>query len=139
MKTLLAVAALFVLAGGAAEAQQVDEIDWIGTWRVFMAEGLSGYSLNDHRNGHLDQTAAGELTLEPDGGIAHTLEDFDYDSWRYEDGFLVLEQDGTNAFHAVRALSPDVLYLVNVTVTERNREVIRIRTNRRFNMLVLRE
>ncbi|GEM_PF-2788355 len=139
MKNLLAVAVLMAVAVGGAVAQEADEVDWVGTWQVYLVEGLSGYSLADHENGAVDERPAGELTLEADGGIEHTLDDFRYDRWRFEDGFLVFEQNGTNAFHAVRVLSPDVLYLVNVTVTERNREVIRIRTNRRLNMLVLRD
>ena len=131
--------ALFVLVAGLAAAQENDEIDWVGTWRVYHAEGMSGYSLSDHENGALEQQPEGELVLEADGELEHTLDDFPYDNWRFEDGFLVFERNGSNGFYAVRTLSPDVLYLVNVTVTERNREVIRIRTNRRYNMLVLRD
>ncbi len=139
MKKVAIGTVLVAVVAGLTVGQQLDEIDWVGTWQVHNAERLSGYSLDDHDNGPVDQTPEGELTLEADGTVEHTLDDFPYNAWRFEDGFLVFEDNGSNAFYGVRWLSPDVLYLVNVTVTERNREVIRIRTNRRHNMLVLRE
>jgi hypothetical protein len=54
------------------------------------------------------------------------------------DQFLVFETPSGNAFYKVRDLSPDVIFLVSVVVTERNATVTQIESNPNANLILVR-
>ncbi|MFO7524846.1 MAG: hypothetical protein R6W68_05295 [Ignavibacteriaceae bacterium] len=55
-----------------------------------------------------------------------------------EEEFLVFRTPSGNSFYKVRDLSPDVLFLVSVIVTERNASVTQIEVNRNANLVLVR-
>lgn len=134
MRKLLFVVGLLILLAGAATAQ---DVDMVGSWTVYRIDGLSNYTMVDYSAGRTAAGAEGTLLLQGDGNVMS--EELGFDSWRMENGFFVLQDSGGNNFFVVRQISPDVRFLVNLTVTERNREVTHIRINRPQNLLVVRE
>lgn len=133
LAVILILAALLAVAGTAA----AQEVDMVGTWTVYRIDELSNYTMRDYTAGRTDIPGEGTLQIEADGVV--TAEGLEYDAWRMEDAFFVLENAGSNHFFAVRPVSQDVYFLTNLTVTERNREVTHIRVNRIRNLLVVRE
>ncbi|MFP4508697.1 MAG: hypothetical protein ACOC4I_03790 [Spirochaetota bacterium] len=123
---------------GAVFSLSAQDADLVGPWTAFRAIELSDYTLSDYRNPpETDDLPIGELTINADG----TLEsDFlDFDEWSFSDEFLILTDGSTNAFFVPRVMSPDTLYLLRVSVTERDREVTHIRVDRPGSLIVVRE
>lgn len=135
MKRLIALSAVALLAVTAVSAQEEDDL--VGDWTAYRAMDLSNYTLDDYRNPPAaDDLVEGVMTLNAD----QTLEsDFlDFDEWEIDDSFLVLTDDERNAFFVPRTMGPDTLYLLRVSVTERDREVTHIRVDRSGSYIVVR-
>ncbi|TVQ38621.1 MAG: hypothetical protein EA384_08730 [Spirochaetaceae bacterium] len=133
MRKLVMGAVLLMLAGWSA----AQEVDMVGAWTVYQIDQLANYTMSDYTAGRTEVSAEGNLQIDVDGTVI--AEGLDFDAWRMEDGFFVLQNSAGNSFFAVRPISPDVYFLTNLTVTERNREVTHIRMNRRQNLLVVRQ
>ena len=124
---------LFALAGFAA----AQDIDMVGSWTVYRVDELSNFTIRDHAEGRREVSSEGTLVIADGGDV--TAEGLNFTAWRMEAGFFVLENIAGNNFFAIRPISPDVLFLTSLTVTERNREVTHIRMNRGGNLMVVRQ
>ena len=133
MRKLVMGAVLLMLAGWTA----AQEVDMVGAWTVYQIDQLANYTMSDYTAGRTEVSAEGTLRIDIDGTVA--AEGLDFEAWRMEDSFFVLQNSAGNSFFTVRPISPDVYFLTNLTVTERNREVTHIRMNRRQNLLVVRQ
>lgn len=136
-KALLYTVMMAALLFGAVGQAAAQEADMIGTWTVFRVDELANYTMRDHTEGNTEVPSEGVLVIEADGGV--TAQGVNFSAWRMEAGFFVLENQAGNHFYAVRSISPDVLFLTSLTVTERNREVTHIRMNRGSNLLIVRQ
>ena len=111
-----------------------------GTWQLYRAETLGTYSLNEFRTGaptgsFIDAT----LVLNQDGSVVSDSPALRFISWQIEEnGFLAFETPSGHAFYRIRDLTPDVLFLVSVIVTERNATVTQIEVNRTAHLLLVR-
>ncbi len=133
MRKLMIVTVLCAVAGMLA----AQEVDMVGTWTVYQIDQLANYTMSDYSAGRTEVSSEGSLQIEVDGTVQ--AQGLDFDAWRMEDTFFVLRNNSVNSFFAVRPISPEVYFLTNLTVTERNREVTHIRVNRRQNLLVVRQ
>lgn len=122
---------------GAVFSLSAQEADLVGPWTAFRAIELSNYTLSDYRNPpEPGDLPIGELTINADGTL---VSDFlDFGEWSFTDEFLILTDGSTNAFFVPRIMGPDTLYLLRVSVTERNREVTHIRVDRPGSLIVVR-
>jgi len=117
---------------------QENEVDLEGTWIAYRVSDLSNYRLADyHQPPAMEDLQEGTLTLDPDGEAASTF--ITVESWLMDDGFLILQNDDRSRMYVPRPLGENTVYLLAVTVTERNREVTHIRVDRHSSYLVVRE
>ncbi len=128
------IAGLLAAVAGPAIGQ---EANMVGTWTVYRVDELSNYTMRDHTEGNVEVPSEGVLVIEADGTV--TAQGVNFSAWRMEAGFFVLENPAGNNFFAVRPISPEVIFLTSLTVTERNREITHIRMNRGSNLLVVRQ
>ena len=110
-----------------------------GTWELYRLDTIGTYSLNEYRteaptSSFIDAT----LVLEADGSMTSDSQTLRFLSWGMESGFLVFETPSGNSFYKIRDLSPDVLLLVSVVVTERNAVVTQIEVNENANLILVR-
>ncbi len=130
--------ALALLALPAAVYTQ--DISMAGTWQLYRADTIGTYTLNEFRAGaptgsFVDAT----LELNQDGTVVSDSPALRFVSWQIEDnGFLSFGTPSGNSFYRVRDLTPDVLFLVSVIVTERNATVTQIEVNRNAHLLLVR-
>lgn len=122
---------------GAVLVISAQEADLVGPWTAFRAIELSNYTLSDYRNPpDAGDLPIGQMTINADGTV--TSDFLDFDEWSFEDQFLILTDGSRNAFFVPRVMGPDTLYLLRVSVTERNREVTHIRVDRPGSLIVVR-
>jgi hypothetical protein len=110
-----------------------------GTWELYRVDTIGTFSLNEYRSeaptsSFMDAT----LVLEADGAMTSDSQTLRFLSWGMETGFLYFETPSGNSFYKVRDLSPDVLFLVSVIVTERNAVVTQIEANENANLILVR-
>ena len=133
MRKLMIVTVMCAVAGMLA----AQEVDMVGSWTVYQIDQLANYTMRDYSAGRTEVSFEGSLQIEVDGSVQ--AQGLDFDAWRMEETFFVLQSNSVNSFFAVRQISPEVYFLTNLTVTERNREVTHIRVNRRHNLLIVRQ
>ncbi len=116
------------------------EPDLPGTWHLYRVDTIGSFSLNEFRTGaHTRSFIDATLELDADGFVASDSPSLRFISWRIEEnGFLAFETPSGNAFYRIRDLTPDVLLLVSVVVTERNAIVTQIEANQNANLLLVR-
>ncbi|AFG38603.1 hypothetical protein [Spirochaeta africana] len=137
MKTRCAIA-IIVLAVAAALPATAQEFDVQGDWTAYAPTQLPNYSLREHQNpGSGGDMALGEISFAGDGALQTDF--LPYTEWQESTGFLVLQDGDRQSFFAVRELTPEVLVLVNLTVTEQNRRIINIRVHRPESLLLIRQ
>lgn len=110
-----------------------------GTWELYRVDTIGTFSLNEYRSeaptsSFMDAT----LVLEADGAMTSDSQTLRFLSWGMETGFLYFETPSGNSFYKVRDLTPDVLFLVSVVVTERNSTVTQIEVNENANLILVR-
>ena len=135
------LASIVILAAGSLFAQAVDGlgVQMAGTWELYRADTIGVFSLNEYRSGvptrsFIDAT----LVLEADGSMQSDSMNLRFMEWGEHAGFLYFRTPSGNSFYKVRDLSPNVLYLVSVMVTERNANVTMIEANPSANLLLVR-
>ncbi len=123
---------------GAVLTLSAQDADLVGPWTAFRAIELSNFTISDYRNPpNPADLPEGQLTINADGTL--TSDFLDFDAWSFEDQFLILTDGQRNAFFIPRIMGPDTLYLLRVSVTERNREVTHIRVDRPGSLIVVRD
>lgn len=135
MKRASLVCAL-LLVGLAAFGQVAD---MAGMWLLYRVDTIGSFSLNEYRaspptSSFVDAT----LVLGADGTVTSDSQSLRFDAWGMEGEFLVFRTPSGNSFYKVRDLSPTVLFLVSVIVTERNASVTQIEVNRNANLVLVR-
>jgi hypothetical protein len=131
----IALALLFLAAGAYSQ-----EIRMAGTWQLYRTDTIGTYSLNEFRTGaptrsFIDAT----LVLNEDGTVESDSPGLRFIRWQFEaNGFLAFETPSGNSFYRIRDVTPDVLFLVSVIVTERNATVTQIEVNRNAHLLLVR-
>ena len=136
MRRMTITLALVLLAANAYS----QEVRMAGTWQLYRADTLGTYTLNEFRTGaptrsFMDAT----LVLNEDGTVESDSPALRFIAWRIEaNGFLAFRTPSGNSFYRIRDLTPDVLYLVSVIVTERNATVTQIEVNRNAHLLLVR-
>jgi hypothetical protein len=115
------------------------DVTMTGVWELYRVDTIGTYSLNEYRtqaptSSFLDAT----LELEGDGSMTSDSQTLRFISWGMEEGFLYFETPSGNSFYKVRDLTPDVLFLVSVVVTERNSVVTQIEVNENANLILVR-
>ncbi|MFW6388118.1 MAG: hypothetical protein ACOC0B_02475 [bacterium] len=134
-RVIVLTAVMLLFAAVVAPAQEDDEL--VGDWTAYRSMDLSNYTLNDYRDPPaIEDLAEGVMTFEADGTVESDF--LDYDEWELDEDFLVLSDGEVNAFYVPRMLSMDALYLLRVSVTERDREVTHIRVDRPGSYIVIR-
>jgi hypothetical protein len=134
-RVCLLVAALLVASLGLAQ-----EITMAGTWQLYRVDTIGSFSLNEYRtspptSSFVDAT----LVLAADGTLTTTSQTLRFLSWGMDGGFLFFQTPSGNSFYKVRDLSPNVLFLVSVVVTERNATVTQIESNQSANLILVRQ
>lgn len=115
------------------------EVTMTGTWELYRVDTIGSFSLNEYRsNAPTSSFMEATLVLEADGTMASDSQSLRFISWGMETGFLYFETPSGNSFYKVRDLTPDVLFLVSVIVTERNATVTQIEVNQNANLLLVR-
>ncbi|TFH06029.1 MAG: hypothetical protein E4H09_01020 [Spirochaetales bacterium] len=115
------------------------ELGMTGTWQLFRLDTIGSFSLNEYRtspptSSFVDAT----LQLGSDGSVVSDSQSLRFVSWAIESRFLSFQTPSGNSFYKVRDLSPDVLFLVSVIVTERNATVTQIEANSNANLVLVR-
>lgn len=115
------------------------DVTMTGTWELYRVDTVGTYSLNEFRSGAptsslIDAT----LVLDAEGTVESDSQSLRFIGWTMESGFLSFQTPSGNSFYAVRDLSPDVLFLVSVTVTERNASVTQIEVNQSAHLILVR-
>ncbi|MFW5688830.1 MAG: hypothetical protein ACOC1U_04585 [Spirochaetota bacterium] len=115
------------------------DVTMTGTWELYRVDTIGTFSLNEYRSdaptsSFIDAT----LVLEADGAMTSDSQNLRFISWGMETDFLYFETPSGNSFYRVRDLTPDVLFLVSVVVTERNSTVTQIEVNQNANLLLVR-
>ena len=116
------------------------DVTMTGTWQLYRIDTIGTFSLNEYRSSpstgsFVDAT----LVLEADGSMTTDSQTLRFLSWGMADGFLYFETPSGNAFYKARDLTPDVLFLVSVVVTERNRNITQIEANPNANLILVRQ
>jgi len=115
------------------------EVTMAGTWELFRVDTVGSYSLNEYRSDvPTSSFIEATLVLEADGSMTTNSQSLRFLSWTMDTGFLSFETPSGNSFYKVRDLTPDVLYLVSVVVTERNATVTQIEVNENANLILVR-
>lgn len=135
MKRALIILTLALLALPLA----AQDVTMTGTWELYRVDTIGTFSLNEYQSSaptssFVDAT----LVLEADGTMTSDSQTLRFVSWNMQDGFLSFQTPSGNAFYRVRDLNADVLYLVSVTVTERNATVTQIEANPNANLVLVR-
>ena len=134
----LIVVVMPVFAQDAAQ-DDTSDITMTGTWELYRVDTIGTFTLNEYRSdaptsSFIDAT----LVLEADGTMTSDSQTLRFLSWGMDTGFLSFETPSGNSFYKVRDLSPDVLFLVSVIVTERNAVVTQIEANENANLILVR-
>ena len=134
----LIVVVMPVFAQDAAQDDMPD-VTMTGTWELYRVDTIGTFTLNEYRSdaptsSFIDAT----LVLEADGTMTSDSQTLRFLSWGMDTGFLSFETPSGNSFYKVRDLSPDVLFLVSVIVTERNAVVTQIEANENANLILVR-
>jgi len=115
------------------------EATMTGTWELYRVDTVGTFSLNEYRSSAPTSSfVEATLVLEADGEMTSDSQSLRFVSWGMETGFLYFETPSGNSFYKVRDLTPDVLFLVSVVVTERNATVTQIEVNQNANLLLVR-
>lgn len=115
------------------------QVTMTGTWQLFRLDTIGTFSLNEYRtNAPTSSFVDATLELEADGTMLSDSQSLRFLSWQMTDQFLIFETPSGNAFYKVRDLSPDVIFLVSVVVTERNATVTQIESNPNANLMLVR-
>ncbi|HKJ85734.1 MAG TPA: hypothetical protein VKA06_06640 [Spirochaetia bacterium] len=115
------------------------EATMTGTWELYRVDTIGTFSLNEYRsNAPTSSFVEASLVLEADGTVTSDSQSLRFISWEMTTGFLSFETPSGNSFYKVRDLTPDVLFLVSVVVTERNDTVTQIEVNQNANLLLVR-
>ncbi len=115
------------------------EVTMTGTWELYRLDTIGSFSLNEYRsNAPTSSFVEATLVLEADGTMTSDSQSLRFISWGMETGFLSFETPSGNSFYKVRDITPDVLFLVSVVVTERNANVTQIEVNQNANLLLVR-
>lgn len=116
------------------------EVDLPGVWHLYRVDTIGSYSLSEFRTGAPTRSFVdATLELDADGLVVSDSPALRFISWRMEEnGFLAFETPSGNAFYRIRDLTPDVLFLVSVVVTERNAIVTQIEVNQNANLVLVR-
>ena len=115
------------------------DMNMAGTWELYRVDTIGTFSLNEYRSqaptsSFMDAT----LVLGADGEMTSDSQSLRFVSWGTNSGFLFFRTPSGNSFYKVRDLTPDVLFLVSVVVTERNATVTQIEVNANANLLLVR-
>ena len=115
------------------------EATMTGAWELYRVDTIGSFSLNEYRsNAPTSSFVEATLVLEADGTMTSDSQSLRFISWGMETGFLSFETPSGNSFYKVRDITPDVLFLVSVVVTERNANVTQIEVNQNANLLLVR-
>ncbi len=137
---------MMVMVGALAVAQQqADDTDaqlaelLPGTWELYRTDTVGDFSLNEYRtapptSSFVDAT----LVLNDDGTMTADSQTLRFQGWAIRTGFVSFQTPSGNSFYKVRNLTEDVLYLVSVVITERNRQVTAIEVNPAANLILVR-
>jgi hypothetical protein len=139
MKRAILALALILIVMPVFAQQEPPDVTMTGTWELYRVDTIGTFSLNEYRTGaptssFVDAT----LVLEADGTMSSDSQSLRFLSWGMEPGFLFFETPSGNSFYKVRDLTPDVLFLVSVVVTERNATVTQIESNANANLILVR-
>ncbi|MFW5718317.1 MAG: hypothetical protein ACOC0E_12830 [Spirochaetota bacterium] len=122
-----------------AEENTMPEVTMTGTWELYRVDTIGTFTLNEYRsNAPTSSFVDATLELEADGTMTSDSQTLRFLSWGTDTGFLYFETPSGNSFYKVRDLSPDVLFLVSVIVTERNASVTEIEANENANLILVR-
>ena len=115
------------------------DVTMTGTWELYRLDTIGTFSLNEYQtsaptSSFVDAT----LVLNADGTMESDSQSLRFIGWSLQDGFLVFQTPSGNSFYKIRDVSPDVLMLISVIVTERNAVVTQIEANENANLLVVR-
>lgn len=134
----LIVVVMPVIAQDAAQDEMPD-VTMTGTWELYRVDTIGTFTLNEYRsNAPTSSFVDATLVLEADGAMTSDSQTLRFLSWGMDTGFLYFETPSGNSFYKVRDLSPDVLFLVSVIVTERNAVVTQIEANENANLILVR-
>ena len=110
-----------------------------GTWQLYRIDTIGTFSLNEYqRSAPTSSFVDATLVLEADGSMTSDSQSLRFIGWGMNDQFLSFRTPSGNSFYKIRDLSPDVLFLVSVIVTERNATVTQIEANPNANLLLVR-
>ena len=138
-RALISMVVLLVAVGAFAQQGAGADVEMAGTWQLYRADTIGVFSLNEYRsNAPTRSFIDATLVLEADGTMQSDSMTLRFLSWGLDSGFLYFQTPSGNSFYKVRDLSPDVLFLVSVTVTERNANVTMIEANANANLILVR-
>ena len=136
MKRAILIVALVLLVTSAF----AQEISMTGTWQLFRIDTIGTFSLNEYRSSPSTSSFVdATLVLADDGTMTTDSMTLRFQSWGMDEGFLYFETPSGNSFYKIRDLTPDVLFLVSVVVTERNANVTGIEVSSNANLILVRE
>lgn len=116
------------------------EVTMTGTWQLFRLDTIGTFSLNEYRSSPSTSSFVdATLVLEADGTMNTDSMTLRFQSWGMDEGFLYFETPSGNSFYKIRDLTPDVLFLVSVVVTERNENVTQIEVAPNANLILVRQ
>ena len=116
------------------------EVTMTGTWQLFRLDTIGIFSLNEYRSSPSTSSFVDAiLVLEADGTMNTDSMTLRFQSWGMDEGFLYFETPSGNSFYKIRDLTPDVLFLVSVVVTERNENVTQIEVAPNANLILVRQ
>lgn len=141
MRRYVVVLVLLVVAGFTVAQETTDlEQTLTGTWQLYRTDTIGDYSLNEHSTSPPTSSfMEATLVLNADGTMSSDSQTLRFTSWGVSTGYLYFETPSGNSFYKVRDLSENVLYLVSVVITERNRNVTQIEVNSNANLVLVRE
>lgn len=137
---IVAIVLVMVALAASAQEEAVDLTQLMpGTWELYRTDTVGDFSLNEYRtspptSSFVDAT----LVLNDDGTMTADSQTLRFEGWSINTGFLAFQTPSGSSFYKVRDLSENVLYLVSVIVTERNRQVTQIEVNSTANLILVR-
>jgi hypothetical protein len=115
------------------------DLNMAGTWELYRVDTIGSFTLNEYSTSPTTSSFVdAQLVLAADGSMTTDSMSLRFISWGIDSGFLYFETPSGNAFYKVRDLTPDVLFLVSVVVTERNATVTSIDANANANLILVR-
>ncbi|MFW5801579.1 MAG: hypothetical protein ACOCVC_06075 [Spirochaeta sp.] len=137
-KQYVFIAVICIITAGMPLSIAAQEYNLEGEWTAYAPTRLPAYTMEEHRNPtEPDSLALGTVTFGGDGELQTDF--MPHTEWQINDRFLVLSNGDQQDFYGIRQLTPEVIVLVNLTVTEQNRRIINIRVHRPDSLLLIQQ